>query len=399
MDAHSDDGDPGRDDPREPGPGRDPGRAEDDAGPPAAPGWRSALPGIVATGLIAAIAWLWVFWSLGEMFYEGWGTPLPGPLLYLIPGAVTLGLALAALRWPRVGGLFLVLVGGLFGFWWVGNSLRAGIDFGDLIVRFLLSGGIALVGLLFLLEARHRRRRAEAGWTPPEAWWRRNLRFLFLLVPAGLILVGYLAYWAPILATRVDDGDRGARLVEGNGVTLVWAPEGPGWNWRQDFGGFPSWEALAWYGRDPVGMKHGRERDSLRAAGTLPENATGEDMRRTGLCRYLSADGLRLEAEPPGIWRMPTADELVRSLTRHGENAGCTLDPRFPEVEYTRASCDVTPDKETPLWAPDLEPIYEWVADEHGAREAFYVNYQGAVRAQPKRWGNPRHGYRCVRDP
>jgi hypothetical protein len=394
MDAPSDD----RKDRDDPPDGADRDDPPDGAGDTGA-GWRSALPGIVATVLMSAVVWLWVFWSLGEMFYEGWGPPFPHPLLYLIPGAATLGLTLAALRWPRFGGTFLVLVGAWFGIWWIGNSLRAGVAVGDLAVRFLLSGGIALFGLLFLLEARHRRRRTEAGWTPPESWWRRNVRYLFLLVPAGLILLGYLVYWVPILATRVDDGDRGARLVEGNGVTLVWAPEGPGWNWRQDFGGFPSWDAIAWYGREPVGMKNGRERDSLRAAGRLPDDATLADMRSTGLCRHLSADGLRLESEPPGIWRMPTARELVRSLALHGENAGCALDPGFPDVEYTRAACDVTPDKETPLWAPDLEPIYYWVADEHGEKEAFYVNYQGAIRAQPKRWGNPRHGYRCVRDP
>jgi hypothetical protein len=28
---------------------------------------------------------------------------------------------------------------------------------------------------------------------------------------------------------RLDDGDRGPRLVRGNGVQLIWAPEGPGW--------------------------------------------------------------------------------------------------------------------------------------------------------------------------
>lgn len=57
------------------------------------------------------------------------------------------------------------------------------------------------------------------------------------------------------------------------------------------------------------------------------------------------------------------------------------------------------PDKETPLWATDLEPIYYWVAEEFNEEMVFYVNYQGAINAQPKRWGNPRHGYRCVRDP
>ncbi len=49
-------------------------------------------------------------------------------------------------------------------------------------------------------------------------------------------------------------------------------------------------------------------------------------MEATGLCRYLSEDGLTLMAEPQGIWRMPTTDEIVRSLARHGQNAGCAWD-------------------------------------------------------------------------
>jgi hypothetical protein len=205
------------------------------------------------------------------------------------------------------------------------------------------------------------------------------------------MVIGFPIYWLPILLTRVDDGDRGARLVAGPEVTLVWAPQGPGWNWRQDFGGFPSWESLALYGADPVGVSRKRELDGPRA--------TGEDMRTTGLCRYLSADGLTLESEPQDIWRFPTAHEFVTSLMLHGENAGCVLHPEFPAKQFTRSQCDRRPDKETPLWAPDLEPIYLWVADEFSEERAFYVNYQAAVGAQPKTWGNPRHGYRCVRDP
>lgn len=352
--------------------------------------WRG-IPGIVATVLMAAIASLWVFWSLGELFYEGWGTPLPGPLMYLIPGALAMGLCLAALRWPLFGGIAMLLIGAWFGFNWVGSSIRAGVTGWDLLVRFLLSGMVAVIGLLFLYDAWYRRKRLEEGWAAPSSWWLRNLRYLVVLAPAAVILVGSVVYWLPVLATRQDDGDRGARLVEGPVVSLVWAPEGPGWNWRQDFGGFPSWESLALYGEPPIGLTQKRDFEGPRA--------TEADMRETGLCRYLSADGLSLQSEAQDIWWFPTAHEVVSSLTLHGENASCSLSPDFPTERHSRADCDMRPDKETPLWAPDLEPIYYWVAEEFNQEMAFYVNYQGAINAQPKRWGNPRHGYRCVRAP
>jgi len=83
---------------------------------------------------------------------------------------------------------------------------------------------------------------------------------------------------------------------------------------------------------------------------------------------------------------------MVRSLTLDGRNAGCVWNG---EIGF--AACRERPDKETPLWAPNQSPIYYWAADEHDGEQAWYVAYNGAVRAQPKNFGNPRHGYRCVR--
>ena len=63
------------------------------------------------------------------------------------------------------------------------------------------------------------------------------------------------------------------------------------------------------------------------------------------------------------------------------------------------------PNKDTPLWAPDEDPVYYWSADEYDEESAWYVpftgggGYGGVIGYQPKDWGNPRHGYRCVRAP
>ena len=123
--------------------------------------------------------------------------------------------------------------------------------------------------------------------------------------------------------------------------------------------------------------------------------ATSEDMEATGLCRYLSEDGLTLMTESQDIWRMPSVDEIVRSLVRHGKNAGCTWDGKSQN-----ASCQILPDKETPLWVAEWSPIYYWAADEYDQYEAYYVAYNGSIIGhQTKSWGNPRHGYRFVREP
>ena len=87
-------------------------------------------------------------------------------------------------------------------------------------------------------------------------------------------------------ATTADD--------EGDGVTLVWAPAGPGWNWKQPWGGYPSWQDLALYGVPPIGLddKPGYGRQGEGYVTTVFAGA--REMAQTQLCRYLSADGTTL---------------------------------------------------------------------------------------------------------
>jgi hypothetical protein len=204
------------------------------------------------------------------------------------------------------------------------------------------------------------------------------------------------AYFVPLLRSRYDSGQRGAQRIDGNGVSLAWAPAGPGWNWRPwgEGGRWLSWDDLAFYAMAPVGVQ--RQPKNQR----LGRHATQAEMAADGLCRYLSVDGTTLLAEPRGIWRMPTADEVVRFLVRQGESARCLWDGTSPAAECIRQ-----PNKDKPLWAPDEAPIYYWTADEYDAQSAWYVPYTGGLRYggridhQPKDWGNSRHGFRCVREP
>lgn len=357
----------------------------------------SRLPGYVATALVMAVTSLWTFWGVVEMYYEGWWGPWSVRLPYLVPAAGCLALTLIAITWPRVGGWLLVGIGGAFTIWWWGMSARRGLLTPRIVLgTFPVSGLLVVTGLLFLLEGRRRRRKKAAGMERPRSWARR---YAGQWAAAGFPLLVALAisvYWLPIVLTRVDDGDRGARVIEGNGVTLTWAPAGPGWsrgldpaagNSQPPPGPAVSWNDLACYGVPAVGFED--------KAGYEERDATARDMESTGLCRYLSEDGLSLLAEPQDLWRMPTTEEIVRSLVRDGANAGCTWDGVSES-----ARCESAPDKETPLWVPGWSPIYYWSADEYDAHEAYYVSYHGGIISyQSKSWGNPRHGYRCVREP
>lgn len=340
------------------------------------------LPGWIAIAIITLLNTFWLYWGMGESFYEGWGVPGTPWFLFLSIGAAAMLFSALAIRWPYVGGGILIAAGGAFALWWLLPGIQNGsYTLSTSLERLFLSGGFALVGILLILDGRFNPSQAN----PDQPWLLRHLR---LVAALGLPLLTALIVAAvnlPVVLTRGDDGDRSARLIEGNGVSLIWAPAGPGWNWKQDFGGYPSWRALALYGLDPVGLATDVKADLI---------ATEADMAATGLCAYLSEDGAALSETPLSIWRMPTVDELARSLSLHNENAGCTW-----SGETGKLACALRPDKETPLWAPDEPPVYYWAADAYDKEEAYYVSYTGFVSSQPKTWGNPRHGYRCVREP
>jgi hypothetical protein len=154
---------------------------------------------------------------------------------------------------------------------------------------------------------------------------------------------------------RVDDGVTTARLVQGNGVALVWAPEGPGWV------------------RD---SKHSLDWDEARA-----------------LCARLSADGTRLEAAPVNIWRLPTVDEAVRSMTRGGINAGGVWD-----AQAARATYRFTPDKESPLWRVYAGTIYWWTDTAASTDKAYRLVYNGKVFPTRKVCRMGSLGFRAVRE-
>jgi hypothetical protein len=340
---------------------------------------------MIAIALLTLFAGFWTFWSFSEFYYEGWGTPFPQPLAYLIPFAIALSLGAATLAWPRVmGGAIVALSVAFYGWAITMNLQRWGFSWGLILSWSGMAAITVLGGILFIVDGRVRARLGPDADAASDGWWRRHARWLFVVGVPLIIAAVISAIQLPQILLRLDDGNRGARVIDGNGVRLVWAPAGPGWSWLQPWGGYPSWDSLAFYGVPPIGLKTARQ--------TGTRHASAEDMARTGLCGYLSTDGTTLMAEPQHLWRMPTADEFVRSLTRRGESAGCTW-----TGERGRMTCLRQPEKETPLWDPHGQPIYMWTS-EQSASDAWFVNYQAFVSHQPKGFGNPRHGYRCVRD-
>ena len=290
--------------------------------------------GWLAVALSTVVTCFWAFWGIVENFHEGWyhtsllanvGLML---LQYLSPMLVFMGVALVSITWPRAGaGLHLLVA--LFAIWF----------FQSLTNTVTLLFIVPLVGLGALY------------------WFGRpRPRKLAVSVAVALPLLTLIASGtAPAIrvAGRVDDGNGEARLVQGNGVSLIWAPQGPGWPRSGD----------TWH-------------EALR------------------VCQYLGQDGQTVAATPQHIWRLPTVEEAVRSMARRGRNSGGVWDTQTASAAYR-----TTPDKESPLWDPHSQVIYWWTATEIDAAQAYIIVYDGRVWPRSKQLAPAYLGFRCVKAP
>jgi hypothetical protein len=303
-------------------------------GGPRASRWRQTC-GWLAVVLSALAGAFWAFWGGIENFHEGWYSRsllLNLGLMfaqYLAPMLLVVLAGLAGVRWPRLGGA-LHATGALAAAWFLRGAA-------SVVVYESVVGPLLLLGSLYWLGRPRPRRWAAA-------------------VVAGvplLTLVASGAVPAVMVASRVDDGDRGARHVAANGVDLVWAPAGPGW---------PD-DGVSWH----------------------------EAVRR---CRHLTPDGTALADTPQDVWRLPTVEEVVRSQCLHGRNCGGAWDAAAAHARY-----DATPDKEPPLWDPYSKVIYWWTATEVDDGHAYIAVYNGQVWPRPKwaQWGYL--AFRAVREP
>jgi hypothetical protein len=291
--------------------------------------WRQSL-GWLGVAISTLVGGFWAFWGSIENFHEGWySTSLWQNLglmfvQYLSPMLIVIALSAVAIRWrwsalPIFGVAAIALV---FFF----RGARAAIEW--IAIPLLLLGGLY-----------------QFGDPRPRRW---ALRCVIGLPFLTAFVCGAYPGWRAV--HRLDDGNYGMRRVEGNGVTLLWAPEGPGW---------PSHYASWW--------------EAERA------------------CAYLTVDGHSLAVQPQNIWRLPTIEEAVRSMVYRGRNAGGVWDPVRRRAQYR-----VMPDKDSPLWKAHSQVIYWWTDSEAGPDKAYRIAYNGYISALPKRGWGEYWAYRCV---
>lgn len=282
--------------------------------------------GWISISISILTACFWAYWGIIENFHEGWyQTTFKENLLlmfaqYLAPMIITVVLSLLAIFRHKIGALIFLALG--------------------IALAFFVNNPIASVPFILL---------GTLQWFSdfsPKKWKYR----LILVLP---FLTFILSGLEPVVRVsgRVNDGDFGSRTIEQNGISLIWAPQGPGW---------PA-NGTSWHKADSI-------------------------------CRYLKEDGLSFASEPQHIWRLPTVEEAVKSMQRHGVNAqGYLNESGMPEYE-------VRPDKETPLWNIHSKVIYWWTNTEIDQDYAYIIVYDGKIWKRRKAFSANYLAFRAVKD-
>jgi len=290
--------------------------------------------GWIAVGLSIVITCVWAFWGIIENFHEGWyyesWLSNVGLMFvqYFSPMLIFMGVTLISICCPRFGGGLHVIFALLAAWFFQAFSNAA---------TFFLMVPLIGIGVLY--------------------WFGRpQPRKIAVSLAIGLPILTLTIFGIePVLrvSQRIDDGFLQARLVHGNGVNLIWAPDGPGWPRK----------GINWYEAQQV-------------------------------CQYLGEDGLTPAPMPQHIWRLPTVDEAVRSMARHGQNSDGVW-----AAEIAKATYKTTPDKESPLWNAHSQVIYWWTATEVDEEHAYIIVYDGKVWPRAKQFSPAYLGFRCVKQP
>ena len=288
--------------------------------------------GWIAVAFTIVITCMWAFWGIIENFHEGW---------YYESFLLNVGLMFVQYLSPML--IFMGVT--LISISWprFGGILHAIVAL--LAVWFFqaFSNAATFVIIMPLIGI------GVLYW-----FGRPQPRKVAVSLAIGLpILTLILSGIEPVIrvSQRVHDGNLQSRLVRGNGVNLTWAPDGPGWP------------------------------------------RSGENwFEAQKICQHLSDGGRILAPAPQHIWRLPTVDEAVRSMARHGQNSGGVWD-----AEISKATYKTTPDKESPLWNVYSQVIYWWTATEVDEEHAYIIVYDGKVWSRAKHFSPAYLGFRCVR--
>ena len=296
---------------------------------------RQKILGWAAVVIVTLIASFWAYWGGIENFHEGWyeisfwNNVVMMLLQYWLFPLIFIIIGLIGLNFPKINLVLCIILGIAAAYFFAGSHFS--------VVWIMIFIPLVGIGLLFFF-----------GRPMPKWLVTAILAGLPVLILVVTTIIGGIR-----VSQRIDDGDYGARTIDSSsGVTLTWAPKGPGW----------------------------------------PDGNVSYDEAKD-ICAHLSEDGLTLLDEPVYIWRLPTVEEAVTCQMLHGKIANGKWDEATQSAFY-----DKTPDKETPLWDPHSKVIYYWTDTMVNDTEAYIIVYHGGVFTRKIRSHYAYLSFRAVKD-
>jgi hypothetical protein len=291
----------------------------------------------IAITITCSFSCFWAFWGIIENFHEGWYYESflmnVGMMLfqYLLFSLIFIALGTVALRWRKLGAILFIMSGILIPL--LGLRSNAAI--------FIFSLPLFIIGILF--------------------WFGelKNKKWAYRIIVGTPILTIIILGIEPAIrvSQRIDDGNYEARIVQGNGVKLLWAPEGLGWATTTEQMKSKSWKEIS------------------------------------DIVAHLKEDGKTISDTAVNVWRLPTIQEAIASLTRNGKNCS----GKWNELTGV-ATYQIMPDKESPLWKIHSPIIYWWTSTEVNDSTVYRIVYNGSVQKLNKKIKMGSLGYRAARE-
>lgn len=297
---------------------------------------KKLILGWIGVSITILVSSFWAYWGAFENFHEGWYSISVWKNIsiflfqYMLFTIIFIVLALVTLKWKKIGMLMHLILSVFCIYFFSGANFS--------VIGLLIIIPFAVLGLIYYFG---------------EPYPKKLAYRLIIFIPLIIVLVISIPQGVKV-SKRINDGYFGTRIVEGNGVTLVWAPRGPGW---------PD-KGISW--------KEAQD-----------------------ICKYISEDGLTIMETEQNIWRLPTVDEAIRSMMLHGENVGGVW-----HEDEEKAIYDKTPDKESPLWDVHSKVIYYWTSDTtiEDEKQAYIIVYHGGVFGRRKSSRQSYLSFRAVKE-
>ncbi len=337
------------------------------------------------------------WWGVAEFFHEGWFAPYGKYLIfYMLPLLLLLTVLFLSQLFPLITGGGIVLAAFAFTIWRYRMLHRLGVPLNitQLLLPLLV---FSLPGILLLAEGRRRKREEKIPVGKRVKLVKR--RFVLAIFLSLMILFGI---GIPLLINnlnRVPLRSFTHQEIKGNNIVRIFVGKGPGWYYSNRFPfkfrgkefSALSWNEIALFGKKPVGFEG--KRFGPGGSDKNPKYAGQKDFNEYNMFRYLSEDGTQLTDSILDIWYLPSVSEYVRLMVKRGKNAGGLFDSLKGIAEYS-----VTPDKDAPLWAPDMEVIYYWTSTSADSLNAYDISYNGRVRKVIKTTKQDYRGYRAAKN-